>query len=422
MITMEVFMDIFALRRQGMSMRSIARKLGIHRNTVKKYLEGSHPPVYCKHARKASILDSFKPAIDAYLKEDDYQATWIFDRLKHMGYSGGYDTVKLYVRGIKEQLKRIAYIRFESEPDYQAQMDWGDFQVADPCGRDYTLHLFIMLLGFSRAMYARFVEQCTLQSFMDCHIRALRYLGGVPAEILYDNMKNVVISRKNGIVVFNHEFLGFANHYRFKPEPCPPYSPWVKGKVERPVDYIRERFWRGYVFESIEKANHDLLCWLDETANRRIHGTHRQSVLHRWQQEKPSLAELPPRDYDTSLKVYRKVYKDCQVSFEANRYLLPHDVVGKMVMLKVKNDTIRFYHDERLLATYRKPQGKHQQIGNPLFYDQLKRDRQQLKRKYGRTKGKATRGLANGSLFPQVHYRPVADYERIIRGGATWNN
>lgn len=116
MIAMEVFMDIFALRRQGMSMRSIARDLGIHRNTVKKYLECNHPPAYHKRARKASKLDPFKAAIDAYLQEDDYQATWILDRIKHMGYTGSYEMVKLYVRGIKEQLKRIAYVRFETEP------------------------------------------------------------------------------------------------------------------------------------------------------------------------------------------------------------------------------------------------------------------------------------------------------------------
>ena len=134
------------------------------------------------------------------------------------------------------------------------------------------------------------------------------------------------------------------------------------------------------------------------------------------------LSILPHTDYDTSLKVFRKVYKDCQVSFETNRYLLPHDTVGKIVMLKIKNDLVHFYNDERLLASYRKPPGKHQQVGNRLFYDQLKRDQQQLKRKYGRTKGKATRGLNNGSLFPQVQHRPVADYERLIGGGATWNS
>ena len=99
-----------------------------------------------------------------------------------------------------------------------------------------------MLLGYSRAKYVEFVDQCTLQTFMDCHINAFRYLKGVPAEIVYDNMKNVVIGRKGNKVIFNTELLYFAHHYGFQPKPCPPYSPWVKGKVERPMTYILERF------------------------------------------------------------------------------------------------------------------------------------------------------------------------------------
>jgi len=110
---------------------------------------------------------------------------------------------------------------------------------------------------------------------------------------------------------------------------------WVKGKVERPMDYIRQRFWRGYHYSSLARSNTDLENWLHETANCRLHGTHRQSVNERWQQEK--LGELPQADYDTSIKVYRKVYKDCQLSYNGNRYVIPYHVVGKIVLLKIKH-------------------------------------------------------------------------------------
>jgi len=83
---------------------------------------------------------------------------------------------------------------------------------------------------------------------MDCHIHAFLFFGGIPQEILYDNMKHVVTGKQNGRPVFNIEFLHFAHHYGFSPKLCPPYSPWVKGKVERPMDYIRGHFWRGYVY------------------------------------------------------------------------------------------------------------------------------------------------------------------------------
>jgi len=96
MISMEVFMDIFALRRQGFSLRYIAKKLGIHRNAVKMYLENGTLPQYRKRKRAVSILDPFKGVIEYFLAQGNYQSTWIFDRIKNMGYGGSYDTVKRY--------------------------------------------------------------------------------------------------------------------------------------------------------------------------------------------------------------------------------------------------------------------------------------------------------------------------------------
>ena len=422
MITKEVFMDIISLHRQGLSMRAIAKKLGIHRNTVKRHIEGNTFPQYRKNKRQKSVLDPYRQIIDDFLAEDDYQVTWIFDRVKKMGYPGSYETVRDYVRSVKERRNRLAYARFETEPGLQAQVDWGDFQIANPDSSSSMKYMFLMVLGFSRAMYVEFVNRCTLESFMDCHIHAFRYLQGVPAEILYDNMKQVVTGRHKGRAVFNHEFLHFSHHYGFTPKACPPYSPWVKGKVERPMDYVRQRFWRGYVYTNLEKANRDAVNWLDEEANSRRHGTHGQLIRERWQQELSSLTPLPPSDYDTSIKVFRKVYKDCQISYNGNRYLVPYQMIGKKVMLKIKHHRISIYDDHILLASYQEPSGKHELIGNPLFYEQLKRDRQLAQRKYGKSKGKATRGLSTASLFPQVEYRHLAEYEQYAQGGSSWNN
>jgi transposase len=422
MISEEVFMDIISLHRQGLSMRSIAKKLGIHRNTVKKHIEGKSFPQYRKAKRQESILDPYRQTIDDYLAEDDYQATWILDRLKKMGYSGSYETLRDYVRSVKERRSRLAYARFETEPGLQAQVDWGDFQIENPDGSTSTKYMFLMILGYSRAMYVEFVDQCTLETFMDCHIHAFYYLQGVPGEILYDNMKQVVVGRDRGKAIFNNEFLHFAHHYSFDPKACPPYSPWVKGKAERPMDYVRQRFWRGYRYTTLKKLNSDVKVWLDEAANTRRHGTHRQPINERWQQELEFLTPLPPKGYDTSIKVVRKVYKDCQISYNGNRYLVPYQMVGKKVMLKIKHHRISIYDDNVLLVSYREAQGKHELIGNRLFYEQLKRDQQQVKRKYGKSKGKATRGLTTGSLFLQVDQRPLEEYDRYAQGGGQWNN
>ena len=209
MIATEVYMDILALKRQGHSLRAIAKKLDIHRKTVKKHLESNSFPTYSRTSAKPSILEPYHQIIQDFLDEDDYQTTWIFERLKRMGYVCSYDTLKVFVRSIKEQKCRIAYTRFETEPGLQAQVDWGDFKIVDNAGQTTPVYGFVMVLGFSRAMYVEFVERCTLESFMDCHLRAFQQLRGVPAEILYDNMKHVVIGREHGKPSFNVEFRHF---------------------------------------------------------------------------------------------------------------------------------------------------------------------------------------------------------------------
>ncbi len=417
MITMRVFMDIYSLHRQGHSMRSISRKLGVHRNTVKKYLESDSLPRYTKSKRQPSILDPYRNIIEDYMATDDYQATWIFEKIRHLGYQGSYETVRDHVRLLKKSRYRLAYIRFETEPGLQAQVDWSDFQIRNADGSTTTKYMFLMILGYSRFLYVEFVDRCTLEVFLDCHIRGFKYFQGVPAEILYDNMKQVVVGRDQGKAIFNTEFLHFAHHYGFTPKACPPYSPWVKGKAERPMDYVRQRFWRGYKYTSSQKLNRDVSMWLDGTANRRCHGTHRMIIRDRWLKELPYLSPLPPTDYDTSIKVFRKVYKDCQISFNGNRYIVPHQMVGKKVMLKVKHNRISIWDDNILLISYEEAKGKHNLVGNRLFYEQLKRDRQLMLRKYGKNKGKATRGLATGSLFPQVEQRPLSVYDHYAQGG-----
>jgi transposase len=423
MISWERFMDILALHRQGLSLREISDKLGIHRNTVTKYVRQGQAPKYRKVKRKQSILTPYLQLIDQWLEQDNFRATWIYQQIKNLGYEGGYDTVKHHVRKVKERYRRKAYIRFETVPGLQGQMDWADFQVSNPGGDPISLYLFLLILGFSRAMYAELLPVCTLQAFMDAHIRGLHYLGGIPLEMLYDNMKHVVTGRSHGKAVFNVEFDHFARHYGFKPILCPPYSPWVKGKVERPVDYIRESFWRGYRFTTIEQANADLLSWLNNTANCRVHKTHHQRVAVRWQQELASLTPCPQTDYDTAIKLYRKVYKDCMVSYNASHYQVPPDVVGKKILLKIKDGTIGFFDDDRQLAAYSICDQKNGWVTDEAITDQIRQHRQKQRRNpYHRPKAKATRGLVDGSLFPQVFYRPLSVYDQFAQGGGPWNN
>ena len=144
--------------------------------------------------------------------------------------------------------------------------------------------------------------------------------------------------------------MGFALHYGFKPEVAPAYAAWVKGKIERPYSFIREGFWRGYGFICLETANLDLWNWLSKK-DQRVHGTTHEVVDVRFDREKPHLNMLPPQAFDTSWRVYRKVYKDCTVRFEGNSYVVPHTLVGKQIILRVKDRTLRVFYNDRLVVT-----------------------------------------------------------------------
>jgi len=419
MVGKEECMDIWSLKREGFSNRAIARQLGLDRRTVARYIKNREFPRYTVVNRQSGLAP-YHGMIKDWLEKEDYQATRIHDLVQLQGYTGSYETVKRYVRKVKEDRDRIAYIRFETNPGLQAQVDFWDFKVKSADGSEQTVYAFVMVLGFSRHMYVEFIEHCTITAFLDCHKHAFGYFGGVPGEILYDNMKNVVIRRLLGRAVFNDRLLDFSAHYGFKPQAAPPYAPWYKGKVERPIHYLRERFWRGYVFTGLEQANRDGSEWVNTTAFHRIHGTPHQKVSERFAVEQPRLGQLTNRPYDTSEKVTRKVYRDCQISFGGNRYVVPHKMVGKKVLLKIKKGTLRVYHDETLLAVYRIPEGKGKLVAHPRFYAALRSDLEQNRRKYNTAagKGKATRGLLKDGLrFETVQTRSLSVYESLTEGG-----
>ena len=413
-------MDIVALKRQGLSERQIAKRLGISRPTVHKYLEDPEAGERGRRpVSRESKLDSYEGNIRAWLKEDpEYKATWIYDHLRPLGYSGSYDPVKRKVHDLKEESQRIAYMRFESEPGCQAQVDFGEFQVVREDGTVLKYYLFSMILGYSRKLYGELIERCDLPTFLGCHIRAFDSFGGVPGEILYDRMRNVYIGKVAGKARFNATLQGFAVHYGFKPRVAPAYAAWVKGKVERPYSFIREGFWRGYGFTCIETANRDLAEWL-AMKDERVHGTTHEVVRMRFERELPYLKPAPLRPFDTSYRVYRKVHKDCTVRFEGNSFVVPHALVGKAVVLRVKDKSMRVFTDNRLVVTYTIPDGRGHLVQEKRFYEALRKDMAMNARKYcharpAKGRAKLTKSPERPLYDMDVQIRPLSIYDHAV--------
>lgn len=412
-------LDIVLLKKQGLSERQIAKRLGISRPTVKKYLNNPSLVLARNQIRKRrSQLDEYTENIRLWIKEDAYyRAAWIYDQLVSLGFTGSYEIVKRKVREYKEEEQKIAYMRFETEPGRQAQADFGEFQVENPDGTVKKYYLFMMILGYSRKIYGEFIERCDLPTFLDCHIHAFEYFGGIPNEILYDRMKNVFIGKIAGRTKFNKTLVSFAIHYGFNPIVAPAYASWVKGKVERPYNFIREGFWRGYRFSYLETAQKDLLEWLNKK-DERIHGTTHEVVSKRFEREKAYLSVLPIQIFDTSYRIFRTVYKDCTIPFECNRYLLPHILVGKEVILRVKDQIMRIYSGAQLIVTYFIPKGKGNLVKKDEFYQALKNDHEMNRRKYGRSR--YAKGRAKKTISPakplydmEVQTRSIKIYEEM---------
>ena len=403
-------MDLLLLERRGLSQRQIAKKLGISRNTVKKFIENRGDPEERKTIQRKSLLDPYQGNIAYWLDDDlEYRATWIYDRLANMGFTGSYEIVKRKVHEIKAEKQRVAYMRFETEPGFQAQVDFGEFQVENLDGTIRKLYLFAMILGYSRKIYGELIDHCDLPTFLDCHINAFEYFGGVPEEILYDRMKNVFIGKIAGKNKFNSTLIGFALHYGFKPEVALAFAAWVKGKVERPYNFIREGFWRGYGFICRATANRDLIRWL-EKKDERVHGTTHEVVSLRFERERPHLNLLPPQAFDTSYRIYRKVYKDCIVRFDCNSYVVAHTLVGKELLLRVKDKDMRIFDDDRLIVTYKIPEGKGHLVQDKKFYEALRKDKEMNKRKYAHVK--RSKGRAKSTISPS---KPLYDMDVEVR-------
>ena len=289
---------------QGMSKAAIARQLGINRRTVHRWIAAGQldrelddeAVRYGPRRRRSSKLDPYKEIIDARLAEyPELSAVRLFDEVRAAGYPGGYGQVKRYVRVVRPRAPEEPVRRFETAPGHQAQVDFAEF--GTPWGKRHAL---IVVLGYSRYMWLRYYERQTMGVVMRGLESAFRFFGGVPSELLFDQMKAVVLGDRReagGRLVENPEFLRFSLHWGFRIRACRPYRAQTKGKVERLVSYIRKNFFYGRSFVSDDDLNAQVVRWLDTVANVRIHGTLKERPARRFEAERPRLMPLAPWAY-----------------------------------------------------------------------------------------------------------------------------
>lgn len=281
-------MEIRNDRLKGMSYTELGRKYHIDPRTAKRYAESPQRPEYTLSVPKPTKLDAYKQQVDQWLEEAPYSAVRILEKLKEQGFEGKYSIVKEYVRSRKMDLDEKATVRFETMPGKQGQMDWGFFEehTVYEEGKWKKLYCFLLVLGYSRMRYIEFVTDMSTNTLIRCHQNAFRYFGGYPEEILYDNMKQVVVKRllKQEDSTLNRQFEDFAGFYGFKPILCRPYRGQTKGKVERTVQFVRDNFMVGIKYNSLADLNGQALAWCNKV-NGKVHATTNEIPFERLKKE-----------------------------------------------------------------------------------------------------------------------------------------
>jgi transposase len=294
--------EIQVRHRQGMSIKAISRELGVSRNTVRRYLRSERVPTAKCRAAKPTKLDGYREYLQARVaaaRPDWIPATVLFDELVALGYPGGVRTVSGYLASLKPKRKDDPLVRFETPPGQQMQVDWGAFKL-----NGKRLSLFLATLGWSRFNFGLFVDDERFDTLRACHEQAFEAFGGVPLEVLYDNMRTVVHQRNaygRGLHRFHPGLNDLARQYTFLPRLCRPYRAKTKGKVERSIGYVRRSFFVPLISRyrqlgltlDIDGLNLEFARWLALTANVRIHGTTGEVPSVRLEQEQLVLQTLP---------------------------------------------------------------------------------------------------------------------------------
>jgi transposase len=304
------------LKGDGHSIKAIASELGIDPHTVRRALGRALRP---ERKRRASKLDPFKPLVRKLVLTDELSCVRVLEEIRAVGYAGSDFPVKTYVRTFRPKRSRRPHLRFETAPGVQGQVDLSPYTVLLSCVPTPVV-CFSLVLGYSRWHFIRFVLHADVHSVCHSHVLAFEDAGGVPHEILYDRMKQVVLESHKDGVVFHPLFERMAEHYGYRAVPLAPGYKEGKGKVENPFRYVEGNFLAGRTFHDLDDLNQQARRWLEQTARVRVHRTTHEQPVARLAQEQPALIPLPRTRFEAGVVVTRLVGDDFCVPLDTNRY------------------------------------------------------------------------------------------------------
>lgn len=354
------------MRMRGKSKKAIARELDLDIKTVRKWSSEEWKPQ--QRRARGEELKEYEAVIANRFSEVGYNAEVLYRELQEAGYEGSARSVRRYVERQREAARpEVATVRYETEPGKQAQVDWGMIGVWIGEQR-IKVHLFVMVLGFSRRIFVRAYEHERLGNLLDGHQAAFSHFGGRTTTLLYDNPRTIVLSKDEtqGTVEWNRRFKERMDFYGVEVKLCRYYRAQTKGKVESGVKYVKRNALAGRRFASYEALNAWLEQWALTVADQRIHGTTHEKPAERFEREERMTmiavdARPPTRESRT---ISRRVSHDAFVEVETNRYPVPFGWCRAEVCVELTPTEVRILHEAELLV-YERELARHREIRWP---------------------------------------------------------
>jgi transposase len=344
--------QVRTMAADGLSQREIAGRLGINRRTVGRMLSADEPPRY-RRMPQGSKVDAFEPAIRQVLEEwPQIRAPRMTEILREHGYEGSVDVVKRRLRELRPSPERPAQ-RTGYRPGQVLQLDWLELPTRPSIsGRERRVYALLGTLPYSGAQSAHFSFDMTAESFLEGHVRLFDWLGGVPRECVYDNLRAVVARRERHVIHWNQRFLHLRGHYAFHSTACTPATPREKGSVEGGVRHVKSGFWPARRIANLKDLDEQYAAWRDRICNRRRHSSGRFLVHERLGEERGMLRPLPPTRFDYAYARSSRVPLDGYLRYRQSFYRAPEVLVHQRVTLNADRDAVWICHHGEEVARY----------------------------------------------------------------------
>ncbi|MDR0295704.1 MAG: IS21 family transposase [Prevotellaceae bacterium] len=336
----------------------MARRMGCSRRTVERYIKHEENPEDKKiPTARPSLMDGFKETANEKVDKYGASAMAVYKFIKKKGYMGKYCTVANYVKTHKANAQKKATIRFETSPGLQAQTDWKEsVKMTNRQGEEFLVNIFLTVLGYSRLKYVKLTVDRTQKTLFSCIIGLLAFYGGVPHEILFDNMSTVVDRSKTTFkqVVINDTFKYFADDAGFEPITCRPYRAKTKGKVESLAKLVERLRVYNEEFDTFEELEAIMREFMEEVNNESSQATG-EIPNERFKREKEYLRPLPCMhllsSYISHYKEY-KVSKESMINYKGCKYSVPTYYIGKSLHVIETDEEIKIYYDEDIISRF----------------------------------------------------------------------